>query len=54
MIVDISQWQYMLYFGAWILPGALIGTFILLPFTNNNHYRTAIILGIGMILLGAA
>ncbi|CAI2367806.1 unnamed protein product [Moneuplotes crassus] len=54
MIIDISQWAYMLWFAGWILPGALIGSFILLPYTEKNHYRTAIMLGIGTMLLAIA
>lgn len=54
MIIDIGQWQYMLWFAGWILPGALIGSFILLPYTNRNHFRTAIMLGIGTLLLAIA
>ena len=54
MIIDISQWQYMLYFSAWILPGALIGTLVITPYISNHHYRTAIMLGFGTFLLAIA
>ncbi|CAI2368978.1 unnamed protein product [Moneuplotes crassus] len=54
MIIDIDQWTYMLWFAAWILPGAFIGAFIVLPFINNNHFRTSVILGLGTLLLAIA
>lgn len=53
MIQDAEQWPYALYFAAWILPGALVGTFVLLPWTST-HYKTTIMLAITSLLLAIA
>lgn len=53
IIVDASEWRFMLYFAAWVVPGALIGTVIIHPLTKS-HYRTTIMLSIASLILGIA
>jgi len=50
---DYSNWAEMIFFAAMILPGAIIGTFIIIPLTKG-HYRTTIMLGATSLLLAIA
>lgn len=53
IVKDSQEWKYMLFFTAWVVPGALIGTLVLHPLTKS-HYRTTIMLSIASLILGVA